>query len=181
MKKILLLACIGIMMMAASGQAMAESKPIQLSLTPDIAVFGRHTEIKGLALSIWGENPQKALAIGFVNGSTGSSAGFSLGLVNYADSYTGVQWALANYTKGSFVGWQSSIVSYTEGAFTGLQSGFFNYAGNLTGLQLGFVNYAAKVTKGVQIGLVNLMPQNRWFTGFPKELAPGMVIVNWRF
>jgi len=54
MKKILILACLGIFM--AVGQAMA-SKPIQLSLTPDIAIYNKNAHIAGLSLSIWGENP----------------------------------------------------------------------------------------------------------------------------
>jgi len=33
----------------------------------------------------------------------------------------------------------------------------------------------------VQIGLINFIPSNRWFTGLPDELAPGMVLINWRF
>ena len=49
---------------------MAGSKPLQLSLTPDIALFDRSETIEGLCLSIWGENPQTALALGIVNGST---------------------------------------------------------------------------------------------------------------
>jgi hypothetical protein len=55
----------------------------------------------------------------------------------------------------------------------GLQTGAVNYSDHLTGVQFGFVNYAAKATTGVQIGLINLIPQNQWFTGFPDELAPG--------
>jgi hypothetical protein len=99
MKKIIFITCLGIIMAVAS-MAMAESKPIQLSLTPDIAVFDKDTEIRGLTLGIWGENPQTALAIGIVNGSKGNSAGFSFGfLLNYAESYKGVQWAPVNYTK----------------------------------------------------------------------------------
>jgi len=44
-------------------------------------------------------------------------------------------------------------------------------------------DYAATATAetGVQIGLVNLIPQNKWFTELPDELAPGMVLINWRF
>lgn len=180
MKKILLLACLVLIM--AAGEAIAGSKPIQLSLTPDISIFGRSTRIEGLTLSIWGENPQTSLALGIVNGATGRSAGFSLGLLlNYADSYKGVQLSLVNYTKASFLGWQAGIVDYTEGSVKGLQTGVVNYAGHLTGVQLGIVNYAATATTGVQIGILNLLPQNRWFTRFPDELAPGMVIVNWRF
>jgi hypothetical protein len=180
MKKILFGTCLGIIMAAAS-VAMAQSKPIQLSLTPDIAIYGKNTKIEGLTLSIWGENPQEALALGFVNGSRGSSAGLSLGLLNYADSYKGVQWATVNYTKASFRGWQAGIINYTEGPVKGLQIGLVNYSGHLTGVQLGFVNYAEKATSGVQLGFINLLPQNQWFSKFPNELAPGMIIVNWRF
>jgi hypothetical protein len=56
-----------------------------------------------------------------------------------------------------------------------------NYAGKLAGLQLGLVNYATTVDSGVQIGLANIMPENRWFTGLPGELAPGMIFLNWHF
>ena len=178
MKKIL--AVLGVAL--ATTGALAGSKPIQLSLTPDIALYDRSARIEGVTLSVWGENPQSALAIGFVNGSTDRSAGLSLGLFNYADSYSGVQWALANYAKGDFRGWQGGFVlNYTDGLMKGLQSGLVNYAGKLTGLQLGVVNYAAKAESGVQIGLVNIIPENPWFSGLPGELAPGMVFLNWRF
>jgi hypothetical protein len=181
MKKIIFIICVGIIMAVAS-QAMAESKPIQLSLVPNIAIFDRNTKIEGLTLNIWGENPQKALALGIVNGSTGSSAGFSLGfLLNYADTYKGVQWAPVNYTEASFLGWQAGFINYTGGSVKGLQTGAVNFADRLTGVQFGLVNYAANATTGVQIGFINLIPQNHWFTNFPDELAPGMVFVNWRF
>jgi hypothetical protein len=180
MKKIILMACLGLIVVA--GDALAGSKPIQLSLTPDIAFYNRSTRIEGLTLSIWGENPQTSLALGIVNGATGSSAGFSLGLLlNFADSYKGFQFSAVNYTKGSMLGWQAGIVDYTEGSIKGLQTGFVNYAGHFKGLQLGLVNYAGSASTGVQIGILNLLPVNKWFTGFPNELAPGMVIVNWRF
>jgi hypothetical protein len=179
MKKILLFTFLAISL-AFTNQVLAAS-PIQLSLTPDIAIHSRSTNIEGLALSIWGENPQTAFALGIANGSTGSSAGFSLGVLNYADSYKGVQWACVNYTKANFLGWQAAFINYTEGPMKGLQTGWVNYAGHLTGVQLGFVNYAAKATTGVQIGIINLLPQNAWFTKFPNEVAPGMVFVNWRF
>ncbi len=178
MKKKLAVAVTGLLI--ASG-AMA-SQPIQLSLTPDIAIFDRTERIEGLCLSIWGENPQAALALGFVNGSTGQSAGLSWAFIlNYADSYKGIQWAPINYVKGDFLGWQGGFVNYSEGIMKGLQSGVVNYAGRLTGLQFGFINYAATAETGVQIGLVNLIPQNEWFKGLPDELAPGMIFVNWRF
>ena len=167
--------------LVASG-AMAGGKPLQVSITPDIAIYDRTERIEGLCLSIWGENPQTALALGIVNGSTGRSAGLSWAFIlNYADNYKGIQWAPVNYAKGDFLGWQGGIVNYTDGFMKGLQTGAVNYASRLTGLQLGVVNYAATAETGVQIGLVNLIPQNEWFTGLPNELAPGMIFVNWRF
>ena len=167
--------------LAATG-VLAGNTPLQLSITPDVALFGRHEDVEGLTIGLWSENPQSALALGIVNGSTGHSTGLSLALlVNYSDSYTGLQWAPVNYAKGDFLGWQAGFVNYTEGLMKGLQSGVVNYAGKLTGLQLGLVNYAETAETGVQIGLVNLIPRNRWFTDLPDALAPGMIFINWRF
>jgi hypothetical protein len=173
--------------LAATG-ALA-SEPINISLVPDVAIYDRNVEIKGLALSIWGENPQSAFALGFVNGSTGQSQGLSIGLLNYSDGYKGFQWGLVNYAKQDFTGWQGgfclgvvgSIVNYTDGTMVGFQSGVVNYAGNLRGFQLGFVNYAKTVQSGLQIGFVNIMPENAWFDQLPDELAPAMIIANWHF
>ena len=179
MKKVLVLACLGILMSAS--QAMA-SKPIQLSLTPDIALYSKTTHIAGLSLNIWGENPQTSLALGFVNGFTGTSKGFSLGLLlNYSSSYKGFQLGCVNYTSGSMLGGQVGIVDYVEGSVKGVQFGGVNYAGHLNGVQIGIVNYAASATAGFQLGFLNLIPKNQWFTAFPDQVAPGMILVNWRF
>ena len=162
MKKLVIVALICVV----ASSAYAEGKPFQLSLVPDVAIHSKDTHIKGVTLNIWGQNPQSAFALGFVNGSTGDSKGFSWGLVNYAESYTGVEMGLVNYATGNF---------------TGVQSGFFNYAVKLKGLQLGTINYAKTAESCIQIGLINIISQNQWFTGFPNELAKGMVFVNWRF
>ena len=170
--------------------AMAGTEPFNLSLTPAIAVYDRSETINGMTLSIWGENPQNSFALGLVNGTTDRSAGLSLGLLNYADTYKGCQWGLVNYTTQDFSGWQGgpffgllvSVVNYTGGNMSGLQTGVVNYAGQLTGLQVGVVNYADAADAGVQIGLVNIIHQNHhWFTELPDELAPAMILVNWRF
>jgi hypothetical protein len=92
--------------------------------------------------------------------------GFSWGLVNYAQNYKGVEWAAVNIANGHFTGWQG---------------GFINYAQKLTGLQLGTINYVETAQSGLQIGFINVIQDNQWFKGFPKELAKGMVFVNWRF
>jgi hypothetical protein len=149
--------------------AYAGTKPFQLSLTPDIAIQPRGTQINGVTLNIWGENPQHALALGLVNGSTGDSSGVSLGfLANYAQNYKGLEFAwLGNYASKNF---------------SGMQLAAFNYAGTLRGLQLGFINFAQRSPQGVQIGLINIMAETKtWFRNFPNEVAPGMVLVNWRY
>lgn len=146
--------------------AYAETQPIQLSLVPDVAIYSRDTYIKGVTIGIWSENPQAAFALGLVNGSTGDSAGLSLGLVNYAENYKGVG---------------LGVVNLASGTLRGFQWGFLNYAGKLSGLQLGVVNIANTADSAIQIGLANVIQQNEWFTEFPQALAKGMVIVNWRF
>ena len=164
MKKILIIAALVI---SAAGLQADESHGFQASLTPDIAIYPKTTEIRGLSLNIWGENPQHGVALGFVNGSTGDSSGFSWAFFyNYADTYTGVEWSLVNYSKTSFVGWQAGLVNYSEGHFKGLQMGFVNYAENLNGVQIGFANIAMN---------------NGWFNDFPDKLATGFPIVNWSF
>ncbi len=152
----------------------------QASLTPDIAVHSKTDQINGLSLSVWGENPQHGVALGFVNGSTGDSQGLTCGLFNYADAYTGVAWGLANYSQTSFVGWQSGAVNIAKGTFTGFQDGVVNCAQEFQGCQIALVNYTENL-HGVQIGLVNIALNNSWFDNFPNKLATGFPIVNWSF
>ena len=89
-------------------------------------------------MSIWGENPQHGVAIGFINGSTGDSGGFTWGLANYADSYHGVEWAVVNYSKTSFVGWQGGLINYSQGTFSGFQSGLVNLSQEFMASRLGW-------------------------------------------
>lgn len=160
----------------------AQSRPFQASLTPNIAIHNRDVMIEGLALSVWGENPQTGLALGIVNGSTGNSAGFSWAwLLNYADSYRGVHWAYLNYTRENFLGWQSGLINYTDQHLKGVQTGLVNYARSFKGVQLGLINFAESASAGIQLGIVNVIHENRWFRDFPDSVAPGMLFVNWRF
>ena len=162
----------------------AEPAGFQASLTPDVAIHDRDTRINGVSISFIGENPQSAFALGIVNGSRGDSLGFSLGVVNHAENYKGVQYGLVNISSGTFIGWQGGYawlcVNYAE-TLKGAQTGIVNYAGKLTGVQVGVVNYAQTVCNGLQIGVVNIMPENEWFQDFPSDLAKGMVFVNWSF
>lgn len=181
---------VGLSAVIAAGAVCAQSESFQASLTPDHAIHGRSTRIEGVTLSVWGENPQTALSLGFVNGATGQSSGLSLGLVNYADSYSGAQWSLANFTQGDYAGWQGgplcglvgSVLNYTGGTLRGLQTGVINLTGGLEGVQVGLVNYAQRVDSGLQVGLVNLIGNTEgWFENWPHEVGPGMILANWRF
>jgi len=166
----------------ASG-ILATDAVFQVSLVPDIALQKQTDNITGVSLNIWGSNQQHAFAIGVINGSYGQSGGLSIGCVNYSENYTGMQWGYLNVVHSDFVGFQIGWVNYTADNDTGLQLGFLNYAGRLKGLQLGLFNMAAQADHGVQVGLLNLLPENRyWFTGgLANEVAPVMVLVNWRF
>jgi hypothetical protein len=178
MKKILIAAALTV---SAASLWADESHGFQASLTPDIAIYPKTAEIHGLSLSVWGENPQQGVAIGFVNGSSGDSAGFSWGLVNYSESYTGVSWAWVNVNSTSFHGWQSGIVNVAQDEFVGFQSCWLvNYAKEMHGFQLGLVNYTENL-RGVQVGLANIAMNNPWFSDFPDKLATGFPIVNWSF
>jgi len=176
-------------MLLISIGAMAETKPFNLSITPDVAIYPRTDTIEGVTLSIWGENQQSSLALGLANGAVGQSYGVSLGILNYADNYTGLQWGLVNYTKqdstgfsgGFLLGFLVSGVNYTGGTMKGVFTGVVNYSGNLSGLELGLVNYTDDAY-GVQLGLINIVGKNRsWFSDLPDSLAPAMILVNWRF
>ena len=154
---------------------------LQLSLTPDIALHPKDATVRGFSLGIWSENPQHGLTLGIVNGSTGESSGFSWAWgINYAESYTGVHWAIANISTTRFVGWQHGALNYSQGTFEGLQSGFVNIAEDATGLQLGAMNYTEDL-HGVQIGLLNIVRNNGWFDEFPDKLATAFPFVNWSF
>jgi hypothetical protein len=175
MKKLLIISvCL------ASAASLRADEVFQASLTPDIAIHSKTTQINGFALNVWGENPQHSLNLGLINGSTGESLGLSWGIVNYAESYTGVAWGLVNISQTSFVGWQDGAVNFSQGYFKGFQSGWINVAQEFHGLQWGLVNYAENL-RGVQIGFANIARNNPWFTEFPDKLATGFPFVNWSF
>lgn len=153
----------------------------QASLTPDITLHGWNSEVWGLSICVWGENPQKGLALGMVNGSDGHSKGFSWSLfANYAESYTGMAIAPVNICGDVFVGCQLGVVNISNIDLTGLQIGVVNVGEDIHGFQIGLVNYADMLS-GVQIGLVNLAHNNGWFEEFPNKLATGFPIANWSF
>ena len=158
----------------------ADDTPIQLSLTPDIALYPRTATVRGFSLGVWSENPQWSLTLGLVNGSSGDSGGLSWGIVNYAESYTGVQWGAVNISTENFVGWKCGWINVSQGTFKGLSWGAVNYSEDTTGLQVGVVNYAQRLN-GLQLGFANVAMNNSWFQEFPDKLAPVFPFVNWSF
>ena len=174
----------------ASG-AMAESKPFQMSLVPDVAIEDRDTDINGVSIGVWNENPSEKFQwqLGFVNGSTGDSVGvqwlpllFWGTLYNYAENYTGAQVGWVNYASGEMTGLQWGWLGNYAGDLTGVQLGIANIATAVDGgFQWGFVNYAETANNLFQLGLVNIILDNEWFSDFPSDLAKGFVVVNWTF
>jgi hypothetical protein len=176
MKKLIIIVTLAI----STAGLKAEEAGFQLALTPDIAIHPKTTQINGVSLDIWGENPQHSFNLGFVNGSTGDSSGLSVSLLNYDDSYTGVQWGFVNHSTRHFLGWEAGVVNYSEGYFKGFQCGLVNVGQEAHGLQLGLVNYT-ETLNGVQIGLANIIRSNPWFDKFPDKLATGFPFLNWSF
>jgi len=144
-----------------SAPAMAQDRPIQLSLFTPVQLFPEDTPISGIRLN-------------FIYGRNVSVTGLDWGLVNHTTTgkFTGVQFGLVGLAESDFLGWQDNGVNIVKGNFEGFQWGVVNYANYAHGIQLGLVNYAASM-KGLQIGLVNIIQQGGAFPVFP--------IVNWSF
>ncbi len=165
---------------AFTGMVSAD-EPIQLSLTPDIAIFPRTETIQGFSLGIWSENPQASFTVGVINGSTGDSSGLTAAVVNYGENYQGVQWGLVNVYSGNVLGWQAATMNMVQGNFQGFQSGIVNLGHqDVSGVQLGLFNYAENL-RGLQLGVVNVAANNGWFNEFPDKLATGFPVLNWSF
>ncbi len=152
MKKTIKLVLLCLAAFVVTSNVSAETKAFQASLFPSIAIYDNAQKIEGVTLSVWGENPQESLALGFVNGMTEDSVGASLAFfVNYADRYKGAQFGMVNVNNG------------------------------LRGVQFGFFNFTHNAKAAVQLGFINVIGENtEWFKNFPKELAPVMIFVNWR-
>jgi hypothetical protein len=141
--------------------ALADERPIQLSLVTPVQIFPADDEIKGIRLNL-------------LYGRNASVTGLDLGLINHTTSgiSTGVQWGFVGLVDSDFLGWQNNTINVVKGEFKGFQWGFVNYAKRADGFQLGFVNFAESM-HGLQIGLVNIISQDGAFPVFP--------IVNWSF
>ena len=169
------LAClVSMLTLCASGSARADSSPFQLALF-DPAQIVKNDKSVGLVRIdlIYGKNAGvTGLEVGLINHTTGDQAGLSYGLVSVV--------------QGSFTGWQDNAVNIADKSFLGLQSGVFNRSNDghgvqvgwvnmtdkMSGLQFGLVNYTRVMTKGIQIGVANIISEGG---------IPFLPIVNARF
>jgi hypothetical protein len=160
--------------------AMAQAKPVQLSLWNTIQLEDASTSIHGLRLALYGENEDiYGVDFGGLLKINGDMVGWQSGLVNIVEGdVKGVQNGFGhvinfvNMVGGDVWGWQHGAVNMTEGEVVGLQTGLVNFARDLRGVQLSFVN-VSNIQKGLQIGLVNINNG-----GTPYGILP---IVNWKF
>ena len=145
----------------ASVPAMAQQKPIQVSLFTPIQIFPESDAITGLRLN-------------FIYGRNTTVVGVDWGLVNHTTSGLSKGWqaGVVSIVDSDFIGFQHSGLNLVKGNFEGLQLGIVNHANYASGVQFGLVNYARSM-KGLQIGLVNIIGQGGQFPVFP--------IVNWSF
>jgi len=144
-----------------STPALAEKRPVQLSLVTPIQIFPEDDNISGVRLNL-------------IYGRNASVTGIDWGLINHSTTGISKGWqlGLAGVVDADFVGWQDNAVNVVKGNFKGFQWGFVNFAKHARGFQLGFVNYVESM-HGLQIGLVNIIRQDGMFPAFP--------IVNWSF
>ena len=175
MKRIVCSIAVLMLVMALfSTTALAEIKPIQLSIWETVQLYDKSTSISGLRLSIYGVNEDvKGIDFGLVTKVNGEFLGWQSGIVNLVEgNATGYQDGVFNRVRGDFLGWQTGWVNITESKFTGLQTGLVNMVGDMHGVQFSVVN-VADTLYGLQIGIINLNN-----SGNPFKFLP---LVNFSF
>ena len=148
-------------LLLSAAPAMADDKPVNLSLFTPVSIAKEGDSVSALRFSlIYGKNTSvKAVDVGLVSHTTEGTS-------------QGIAWSVVNYNEASFTGAQIGFVNYVKADVEGFQWSVVNVAGTVNGLQLGFVNSAEKM-HGLQIGLVNIIKQDGFMPVFP--------IVNWSF
>ena len=81
---------------------------------------------------------------------------------SHQDSYRGLQAAgICNFTLKDFTGVDLALGLNMTREMTGASIGGINFANKLTGCQIGFFNVAEECPCGIQIGLVNIIMDNK--------------------
>ena len=94
------------------------------------------------------------LQISAVNVDWGDVWGLQLGLVDYCNSFHGVQFGGLNWNNTPSHGWQVAVANANQEDFAGFTAGAVNYSLRMVGLQIGVLNVGDGAT-GCQIGVVN--------------------------
>lgn len=120
-----------------------------------------------------------------VNVDWGDVWGLQLGVVDYCNSFHGIQFGGLNWNNTTSHGWQTAVANADQEEFTGFSAGAINYSLRLVGCQVGLVNFADSMT-GVQIGVVNAVQRARGVQiGFINMICEGqlpiMVVANASF
>ena len=120
-----------------------------------------------------------------VNADWGDVLGLQVGVVDYCNSFNGLQVAGFNWNNLASYGWQTAVANANQDEFVGLSVGAVNYSMKATGCQIGVVNVGDTMT-GCQIGVVNAVQRARGVQiGFVNMICeaplPIMVVVNASF
>lgn len=161
--------------------ALAQKRPVQLSLVTPVQIFPEEDTIAGVRLNIlYGRNAVvNGVDVGIVNRTTQISRGIQWGIVGMAHDFQGWQYHAVSISKGKFEGvqwgyvsvgeifrgWQAGLVNVST-EMEGYQSALVNYSKDMTGFQLSLVNYAHKM-KGLQVGLINIIEEGGMLPVFP--------------
>ena len=86
--------------------------------------------------------------------------GMQLGVVDYCNSFHGVQFGALNWNNTQSHGWQVAVANADQEEFVGCAIGAVNYSLRFTGCQIGAVNTADSFA-GCQIGVVNAVQRMR--------------------
>lgn len=120
-----------------------------------------------------------------VNVNWGDVWGLQLGVVDYCNSFHGVQFGGINWNNTPSHGWQAAVANANQEDFAGFMVGAVNYSLRMVGCQVGIVN-VGDVGTGCQIGVVNAVQRMRGLQIGAVNLIcegplPIMVIANASF
>lgn len=133
-------------------------------------------EAYGLAFSLFNMNNDKFYGISLdAVGYNRNVYGLEVNVLGSAidEKMGGLQVSgLGNFINDSLHGAQLAVGANLTRSMNGFQFAIYNQTAMLWGLQLGLVNYASACDHGLQIGLVNIIMDNK---------VPVLPIVNWYF
>ena len=120
-----------------------------------------------------------------VNVDWGDVWGAQLGIVDYCNSFHGIQLSALNWNNMTSHGGQAAVVNANQDEFVGFSAGVINYSMKSTGCQLGVFNFADSMT-GCQIGVINAAQRARGVQiGFINMICeaplPIMIVANTSF